>query len=296
VINDVQRSEGNFSFQSVVFTFTVSLSAPSTQTITVDFSTADGGAQSGIDYVATSGTLKLAPGSVTGTIPVTVKGDTTVETSETFFVNLGRAVNAQIADGQGQGTILNDDIDINVGTSELHPVDSTIQVGQRTSLTLTWTHPVSWRELNTIDLRLEDADGVALWLRFDEAANAFSTCETGDACSAGFAPGSAGELQTDFATVFLKDSAVRGSGPTGPSVDLTFTFSLKSAAAGRVLHVEAAATDDAGKAQGFEETGTVTVDGTGSGSDGCSIGAHRGGTWLLLFPLALVWRRRRVRS
>ena len=38
-----------------------------------------------------------------------VNGDTTPEPNETFFVNLTTATNATIADGQGIGTILNDD-------------------------------------------------------------------------------------------------------------------------------------------------------------------------------------------
>jgi hypothetical protein len=38
-----------------------------------------------------------------------VKGDKTKESNETFFVNLSNANGAMIADGQGLGTILNDD-------------------------------------------------------------------------------------------------------------------------------------------------------------------------------------------
>ena len=38
-----------------------------------------------------------------------VNGDTTPEPNETFFVNLTTATNATIANGQGIGTILNDD-------------------------------------------------------------------------------------------------------------------------------------------------------------------------------------------
>ena len=40
---------------------------------------------------------------------VTVNGDAKVEPNETFFVNLTGPTNATILDGQGIGTITNDD-------------------------------------------------------------------------------------------------------------------------------------------------------------------------------------------
>src|SRR6185436_3783713 len=43
------------------------------------------------------------------TISVVVNGDTQSEPDETFTVNLSGAVSASIADGQGTGTIVNDD-------------------------------------------------------------------------------------------------------------------------------------------------------------------------------------------
>jgi hypothetical protein len=43
------------------------------------------------------------------TITVQVKGDKKRESNESFFLNLTGALNADILDGQGLGTILNDD-------------------------------------------------------------------------------------------------------------------------------------------------------------------------------------------
>ena len=107
-INDVTATEGNAGTKT--FTFTVTQTPSSVSTVTVQYATADGTAKvSDSDYVATSGTLTFAPGEVSKPVNVTVNGDTKFEANETFFVNLGSATNAGIADGQGQGTITNDD-------------------------------------------------------------------------------------------------------------------------------------------------------------------------------------------
>ena len=106
-INDVTVTEGNTVTGNAVFT--VSLSASSTQTVTVQFATANGTATSGSDYQTFSGTLTFNPGETSKTITVRVRGDTVVEPNETFFVNLSNPTNATIADSQGLGTILNND-------------------------------------------------------------------------------------------------------------------------------------------------------------------------------------------
>jgi Calx-beta domain len=108
IIDDVSVTEGNSGTTSAVFT--VSLSGASAQSVTVDYATADGTATTtDSDYQAASGTLTFNPGDTSKTITVSVNGDTVFEPDETFFVNLSNAVNAEIAKGQGTGTILNDD-------------------------------------------------------------------------------------------------------------------------------------------------------------------------------------------
>jgi len=102
-----ERLEGNSG--TTPFVFTVTLSAASASTVTVNYATADGTATAGSDYLATSGTLTFNPGVTTQPITVSVIGDTTVEPNETFFVNLSSPSNATIATGQGTGTIVNDD-------------------------------------------------------------------------------------------------------------------------------------------------------------------------------------------
>jgi hypothetical protein len=87
----------------------VTLSPPSSQSVSVDYSTANGTATASSDYTAGSGTLTFSPGTTTQQISVAVIGDTMVEASETFFVNLENASGANIANGTGHGTIATDD-------------------------------------------------------------------------------------------------------------------------------------------------------------------------------------------
>jgi len=109
-INDVSLNEGNAG--TTTFTFTVSLSAPAPAGgVTFDIATANGTAVAPGDYTAKSLTGQTIPaGSSTYTFDVLVNGDTTPETDETFFVNVTTVTNAIVTDGQGLGTIVNDDI------------------------------------------------------------------------------------------------------------------------------------------------------------------------------------------
>jgi hypothetical protein len=107
-ITDVARFEGRSG--TTRFVFAVELSVPSSETVTVAFATADGSATlADGDYLARSGIVSFAPGQTRRTITVLVRGDRRVEPTESFFVNLGNATNATLADFQGRGTVLNDD-------------------------------------------------------------------------------------------------------------------------------------------------------------------------------------------
>lgn len=106
-INSVAALEGNAG--SSTLTFTVTLSAVSAQTVTVNYATADGTATAGSDYTTAAGVLTFLPGSTTQPIPISLLGDAAPETNETFTVTLSGAANATIAGATGTGTITNDD-------------------------------------------------------------------------------------------------------------------------------------------------------------------------------------------
>jgi sugar lactone lactonase YvrE len=97
-----------FGHSSLV-AFTVSLDAPSASPVTVNYTTANGSASAGNDYLASSGTLTFAPGQTTQTILVKTLDDEAAEPSETFTVTLSNSVGAPIVDAQGVGTIQDDD-------------------------------------------------------------------------------------------------------------------------------------------------------------------------------------------
>jgi hypothetical protein len=106
-ISDVTVTEGNSG--SKVATFTLTLSQPTTQTVTVAYATSNGTATAGSDYQAISGSVTFAPGITAQTISVTIFGDTVVETNETFSVLLSNPVNATLGTSRGTGTIVDDD-------------------------------------------------------------------------------------------------------------------------------------------------------------------------------------------
>ncbi|MEY4565781.1 MAG: hypothetical protein RLY14_751, partial [Planctomycetota bacterium] len=107
-ISDVTQTEGNNGANN--FIFNVNLSVAASTTVTVDYATAPGTATAVTDFTAISGTLTFLPGETSKTLSVVVNGDRISETNESFFVNLSNAVNATTVDGQGLGTIQNDDV------------------------------------------------------------------------------------------------------------------------------------------------------------------------------------------
>ncbi|QYL17129.1 cellulase family glycosylhydrolase [Mycolicibacterium pallens] len=87
--------------------FVVTLAAPSTQTVTVQYATSNGTATAGLDYISVAGTVTFAPGETQKIITVPVKSDSLVEPNETFTILLSSPTGATISDGSGTGTIIN---------------------------------------------------------------------------------------------------------------------------------------------------------------------------------------------
>jgi hypothetical protein len=106
-INDTSIVELNSG--SKLMKFIARLPFPSNLATSVDYQTHDSSAKAPKDYLAASGTLNFGPGATSDTISVSVKGDTTTESDELFYVKLLNPVNLTLAKDTGIGSIINDD-------------------------------------------------------------------------------------------------------------------------------------------------------------------------------------------
>jgi hypothetical protein len=281
-INNASALEGNTKGGNAIFT--VRLSGSSINTVTVDWntftgtltridpitglrtsvsSTANSGSTCGLgtDFLAQSGRLTFLPGTTNQTLNVPFCGDTSPEFSETFFVLLAQPINASLVPFNfGTGTIANDDG--STGSFDLTPTDSTVAIHDRLNYAYTWTvpAPLNWHALEFLQLRIRDGDDTIISVLFDEASKIFVLLNEGTGeIEGGFAAGSDNRLQTPEATLYLADTTVVGSGPTGPSVTLNLSLSFKPQAAGRTFIAEVAASDDFGHQDGFTPAGALTV-------------------------------------
>jgi ribosomal protein L35AE/L33A len=138
-------------------TFTVTLSAPSGQVVTVSALTADATAAAGSDYTTTGpATITFPVGSTSQTIAVPVLGDASDEVDETFVLNLTSATNAGIADAQGVGTITDDD-----DPPSLSIGDVSLAEGNSGASNATFTVTVSVASGKAISVSAQTADSTA---------------------------------------------------------------------------------------------------------------------------------------
>ncbi|MFA6109039.1 MAG: Calx-beta domain-containing protein [Candidatus Latescibacterota bacterium] len=153
-VNDPSATEGNSGTHAL--TFTVSLSNPTAQTVTVHYATANGTASSSSDYTSRSGSLSFAAGETTKPVAVTIKGDLPNEADETLYLNLTNPTNATIADAQGIGTILNDDPLPTLAIS-----DKATAEGNSGTKSLTFTLTLSAASGRTVTVAWATANGTA---------------------------------------------------------------------------------------------------------------------------------------
>ncbi|WP_416673345.1 Calx-beta domain-containing protein [Egbenema bharatensis] len=166
---EVSRVEGNGA--SIAYTFTVSLSNASSEVITVNYSTQDGTAIAGEDYIAASGTLTFNPGAaLSQTIAVLVNGDNIYEDDETFLVRLDNSTNATINPEfqQATGIILNDDP---IPTVSISPAIVSHQEGDSDTVAYVFTVSLSNPSDRPITISYSTNDGTATVADHDYIAN-----------------------------------------------------------------------------------------------------------------------------
>lgn len=87
----------------------LSLDQPSGLPVQVNFSTANGTAISGNDYLATNGAVTIPAGQTNAWVGVLITSDSVVETNEFFIVNLTLPLNALLSRTQAQAIIVDGD-------------------------------------------------------------------------------------------------------------------------------------------------------------------------------------------
>jgi uncharacterized delta-60 repeat protein len=101
-INDISVIEGKDPNAVLL----VSLSSPSSQNITVNYTTTALTATANSDYTTSTGTLTIAPNSTLATISIPILNDNTNESNEFFSVTLSNPVNATLNPNASFGEVM----------------------------------------------------------------------------------------------------------------------------------------------------------------------------------------------
>jgi large repetitive protein len=297
--DDVQVSIGDAAVIEgdsgpAALTFDVTLGGPKNNlTLSVNWTTQNGGAVAPGDYTAASGTVTFAPGETAKTVTVYANGDTTWEGNESFFVALSNAVNCSLGDASGNGLINNDDVQVSVGDAMVVEGDTgttemTFNVtlgGPKNNLTLS----VNWTTQNGGAVAPGDytaASGTVTFLPGEIAktvtvyANGDTTWEGNESffialsnavnCSLGDASGN-GLINNDDVQVSIGDATLAegNSGTTpmtfnvtlgGPKNNLTLSVNWATQNAGAVAPGDFTAASGTVTFEPGETAKTVTVD------------------------------------
>jgi len=147
-------------------TFTVTLTNPAAFDVTVDFTTLNGTALAGSDYVLAAGTLTFLAGETSQDITVTVLDDAVFEDPEAFSLQIsdamldpgGAATALDITDDTGAGNIADDDPVPTVSISDGAPDPATEGIDGTITFTVTLTNPAAF----DVTVDFTTLDGTAL--------------------------------------------------------------------------------------------------------------------------------------
>ncbi|MDQ2106574.1 DUF4347 domain-containing protein, partial [Azospirillum isscasi] len=256
-IADVSQAEGDSGTSTM--TFTVSLSAASGKTVTVDYATSNGTATSGSDYSATSGSLTFNPGDTSKTFTVTIAGDTTTESDETFTVTLSNASNATLGTATATGTISNDEISY-PSVSSINRATPSASITNASTVTYQVTFNQSVTGVGTNDFTLTTS-GLT-------GASVSSVSGSGSIYTVTVATGSGdGTLRldvTDDDSILNGTSvALGGSGASNGNYTSGQTYTIDKTVPS--LSIGTVSTDD--RINDAEDESAVTIAGTTSGAE-----------------------------
>lgn len=136
--------------------FDVTLTSPDTDSVSVNFATADGTALAGSDYTATIGIATFLPGDTVERVSVPVLDDGIAEEEQLFALFLANAVGGTIGWAQAIGTIVDDDTE-----PALSIADTSVPEGDAGSSVATITVSLSTASESTVSVGYATADAGA---------------------------------------------------------------------------------------------------------------------------------------
>jgi beta-glucanase (GH16 family) len=142
-INNVTQARDT-SGSPTNFTFAVILSASTTDTVKVSYTTIDSSAFAGTDYTAVSGTLVFNPGNTVSVINVPVISNNLRAANQVFHVQLSNPLHATVT-GMGTGTGIIENLGNNLGTDSSGYTTPASYVGYN----LLWSDEFNEAAINT---------------------------------------------------------------------------------------------------------------------------------------------------
>jgi hypothetical protein len=141
----------------------VSLSAPAQNSVTVNYTTANGTAREGIswDYLGISGTLNFTAGETTKVVRVALSEHDGVEDWEYFQFNLSSPTNAAIGQGSAKVWIVDNDTVLETPTLFISNVEADEKVGTARFVVTLGDFPQGSASNSTVTVDYATADGTA---------------------------------------------------------------------------------------------------------------------------------------
>ena len=268
---------GGSAVEGTGVAFTVSLSNPSSEDVSVTFTTSSGSAVSGVDFTAASALVTIPAGMLSAEVVVPTSADDVDELTEAFTGSLSSPSGAATVAGGGGGTATGSIVDdsptpaVSVGDATVleggtatvsftlsNPSSSTITVGYTTTTgtagagdftsetgTVTFVAGVVSQSV-TVDTTADD---------IDEAAEVFAVDVTSISSNAATGDGSGAVTITDDSptpAVSVGDATVLEGGTA------TVSFTLSNPSASTITVGYTTTTGTAGAGDFTSETGTVT--------------------------------------
>ena len=258
-------TEGNTG--STNMTFTLTLTAPAGEEVTVNYADAGTGtATSGTDYTAlTAGVVTIAAGQTTGTITVEVQGDTETEDPETVVVSLSNLTNATFHTAGMDtltGTITDDDLRL------LRTGPASVTEGDSGSTDMTFTLTLTEPAVRQVTVDYADTGTGTATSGTDYTALAAGTVTIPVGGTSGTITVSVtGDTVTErHETVELTLSNLRNA---------RFLTASMNSLTGTIRNDDGFPTANAGPDQTVSEGDTVTLTGSGSDPNGDPITSYR---------------------